>query len=344
MSTDRSTHGVHFATIDELREFCLQQGFLEQTQTALSRQLQWELVRANPPSEKYKLLPSNPPPALFRGESQQHETCYAACARGISAANSLTALPENEQTTIIENLVRTEWFNDNLRAIPACENRMSFDETAIAQHYGLPTGYVDLSQSFDVAAFFACCYEKNGEWQPVDQGEGVIYIVDRQNPACTNVKPIPLHVFPRPSAQRAWVCEMMLGQDFALLPYVHRLVFRHNAMASRRVLERFDRGKALFPPDPYSQVAQRIRSHSCLPISVAERVVEDVIRDDFGLPGAEVEAVLAMIERGAGKSRIELSASQSVSMMDDEVKDSIRKIWDRFPWEDVGIRLVRTRR
>lgn len=29
--------------------------------------------------------------------------------------------------------------------------------TAIAQHYGIPTAYVDLTESFAVAAFFATC-------------------------------------------------------------------------------------------------------------------------------------------------------------------------------------------
>lgn len=350
VKSNLSTYNVHFFSgISELREFFVRQGLQEQTPTALPRQLRWVYVDSNPPSKEVKLMPSNPSPILFRGQTMRYKPCYPACARKVTVAtNALTELPDAQRASVILNLVKTEWFNENLRRTGAMqwmfENQISFDETAVAQHYGLPTGYIDVSQSFDVASFFACCkYDPVAlEWQPVAEGMGVVYVVDARHPACMkNVRPICLQAFPRPSEQWAWVCEMSLGQDFEMFPYVRKFLFRHDGAASQRVLDRFDQGAGLFPPDPLSEVATEIAGSDCLPKSVAERVVEDLVKDGFGLPGADIGQVLARIEEAVG---IEFSASKVVSIIDDKLRD-IDNVWkDRFPRHEIGIRLVRTPR
>jgi hypothetical protein len=105
------------------------------------------------------------------------------------------------------------------------------DEVAVAQHYGLPTGYIDLTQSFEVASFFACCeYDRETKsWNPAGEAEGVVYVLDqRELPRCGIIKPINLQVFPRPSEQWAWTCELTLGDDFDKLPFVKKFLFKHN--------------------------------------------------------------------------------------------------------------------
>lgn len=39
----------------------------------------------------------------------------------------------------------------------------------LAQHYGLETGWLDITNDFEVALFFATCYWRNGDWHPLTQ-------------------------------------------------------------------------------------------------------------------------------------------------------------------------------
>jgi hypothetical protein len=88
--------------------------------------------------------------------------CVPTATRGIGIdAWLLQELSEANQARLLVNFMKTEWFVELLRETAAVkwlkEKRIFLDEMAVAQHYGLPTGYIDLTQSFDVAAFFACC-------------------------------------------------------------------------------------------------------------------------------------------------------------------------------------------
>lgn len=63
------------------------------------------------------------------------------------------------------------------------------------------------------------------------------------------------NLFARPSEQWGWVHEMILGEDFDKLPWVIKAVFRHYLGASCELFERFNKGNALFPPDPLGDLA-----------------------------------------------------------------------------------------
>ena len=220
--------------------------------------------------------------------------------------------------------------------------KIAFDETAVAQHYGLPTGYVDLSQSLDVSTFFACCkWDSNSEeWRPVGDGEGVIYMVDVRHPDCVTVKPVCLQAFPRPSEQWAWAHKIEMSQDFDMFPHVRKFMFRHDFAASERILNRFDGGAALFPQDPLSRVANMIMCGNSVPRSIGKTVVEALIEDPLGLPGAEVQSVLAEVEQ---EMCIELSESESVSIMTSVMNEEMERIWaTRFSGgKGIGVRLAR---
>lgn len=61
--------------------------------------------------------------------------------------------------------------------IPEFLPYISFSELirALAQHYGFPTGFIDLTMDPIVAAFFATHQYKNGEMQPNSDEEAIIY-------------------------------------------------------------------------------------------------------------------------------------------------------------------------
>src|SRR5438105_2948874 len=151
------------------------------------------------------IVPENPSNVLFRGQVTRYDRCIPAASRGLDPkARNLTELNNRDQARMITNLARTWWFVDVLRQTPPLrwmnEQRLFIDEVAVAQHYGLPTGYLDLTQSFEVATFFASCrYDtQTKQWEPVGEGEGVIYAVDwHQSPFRGPVRPIHLQVFPR---------------------------------------------------------------------------------------------------------------------------------------------------
>ena len=183
-----SNYNVHyFSSIDELGVYFRKCGIKERTPTALPEQLRWEYVHdtSSPGEVKGTIYPSNPSPVLFRVQNKRYRPCLPTILRNVKTrVSTLRDLSQNEQASVILNLIRTEWFNENLRRTAAMrwksDQRITFDETAVAQHYGLPTGYIDLSQSFAVSSFFACCeYDPTARaWRPAQEGEGVIYVVD----------------------------------------------------------------------------------------------------------------------------------------------------------------------
>ena len=81
----------------------------------------------------------------------------------------------------------------------------------------LLTGYMDLSESFDVSCFFATCYvDKARTWQPRTEGVGVMYLLPTERiPIRPDVlQPIGLQVLPRPREQFGWVIVCGIGSDF----------------------------------------------------------------------------------------------------------------------------------
>jgi hypothetical protein len=118
---------------------------------------------------------------LFRGQERRYLPCVSTAARGLGTnVRHLHELSEPHQARLIANLIKTDWFVGLLRESNAAkwlnENRIVVDEVAVAQHYGLPSGYIDMTQSFDVAAFFPCCHYDAAckSWSPVAEGEGVL--------------------------------------------------------------------------------------------------------------------------------------------------------------------------
>ena len=343
-----SNYNVHFfSSIDELNSYFRKHG-IDVCPSVEIGELRWTLVEAGSP-ESVMIYPVSRPDLLFRGQYKRYRPCYPSVARNMETrSNALMHLSPIEQSRLILNLIRTAWFNKNLRKTSAMRwmstQGLSFDENAVAQHYGLPTGYIDLSQSFAVASFFACCeYDAAcGTWKPVTDGYGIIYAVDiTRTPICGPAKPIGLQPFPRPSQQWGWVYEISMAQDFDALPHVRKFVFAHDACASSRILERFEGGARLFPRDPLSELAELIIRSRQIPKSIARCVVEDLIKDSFGLPGTKWEDVLVMLSRNKDVEFM------SCDRMFTRLKSEMDAIWERRKSEmlrsgSVGVRLVRT--
>jgi hypothetical protein len=156
------------------------------------------------------------------------------------------------------------------------------DHVAIAQHYGLRTGLLDLTESVNVAAFFATNeLLRDGRWVPATDGWGVIYrlsVPRSRSPQEAEkdlewMSPIGYQPFPRPNEQWAWAYELGITQDFWTLPDVEAFMFPHIADESRRWHERFSCGSVLFPPDDLADVATDVNNATELPFDLADRLI-----------------------------------------------------------------------
>jgi FRG domain len=243
-----SNYNIHyFSSINEIKSFLKARNISPQRASPLPAQTRWTFVARDEDPTQAAIVPENPSEILFRGQVTRYEPCFPTAARGVNAkAIALNELTNRDQARFVLNYVRTQWFVDLLTQTAALkwmnQQKLSIDEVAVAQHYGLPTGYVDLTQSFDVATFFACCrYDINSHrWEPAVSGEGVIYAVDwTRTPFRDAISPIYLQVFPRPSEQWGWTHELHLGQDFDKLPHVTKLIFKHDAELSSKILQHF---------------------------------------------------------------------------------------------------------
>lgn len=338
-----------FDSAAQLEQFAAGRKMTPQAESPLERQTRWLYVTDDSESGRIGIYPENPGHFLFRGQSQRYSPCWSTASRSIgSSTRQMQSLSDAEKATIIVNLTRTDWFVRELReTVPCKELRgqlVQINEVALAQHYGLPTGYIDLTQSLQVAMFFACA-KFDGEVQnptPVTEGEGVIYVLDfKKQGDFSKLKPIGLQAYGRPAEQWGWTYEMTLGDDFELLPTIERWYFKHDLQESIRVLNCFAGQKTLFPNDPLVKLAEAIKLARKLPREHVERRAEDLISNPDGLLGMSVEKVVNLCVSYGG---VEFENGEPVPNID-EIRGEIEADWIRKRegfFKGVTVRLVRS--
>ena len=294
--------------------------------------------------KRARLFPSDPSPVLYRGQNRRYSPSFPTIARSFSRRVSMVRdLPEEDQAALATDLARTWWFGEEIERHPAmrwaASQNIAFDKTALAQHYELPTGYIDLTQSFSVACFFATCEKREGAWRPKESGRGVIYAFDYtvlERPLSL-VVPVGLQPLPRPAEQWAWVVEMSLGQDFEAFPAVRWMQFEQDPGVSKHFLEMFDHGRDLFPPDAMGDVARHIRSAKAIPKRFVDSAVKELTEDEFGVPPEQREALKRVIQ-----------ASTDLAEAEPRIlcHESAERDWNRRKadfMDGVGVRLVRSK-
>jgi hypothetical protein len=197
--------------------------------------------------------------------------------------------PPGDQARIILRLAQSWWFARELDHHPitshASEKKLKLDRLALAQHYGIPTGYLDLTDDFDVAAFFATCQEAPQGWEPVKDGVGIVYRVELERLENTfgAYKPLGPQPLPRPTEQCAWVAELPITHSFDGWPDVMIMSFHQRESIGRHFLEKFDGGKKLFPRDPLADVAREITGCGEIPAVLLEKAIASFSEDPHGI-------------------------------------------------------------
>jgi hypothetical protein len=229
--------------------------------------------------------------SLYRGQNRRYRPMLPSIARELlSSSGQLWERSSRDQALVVLRVAQAWWFARELKYHPvskhAIEQNLRLDKMGLAQHYGIPTAYLDLTDDFNVGAFFATCYQTVEGWRPVDSGTGVVYCVDLagglKNPF-SKYKPLGPQPLPRPTEQGAWVTELPLSDSFDGWPRVDALEFKHEPSVGTYFLEKFDGGEALFPFDPLADVANEIMQCREIPRELVDAAIESFIKDQDGI-------------------------------------------------------------
>lgn len=124
----------------------------------------------------------------------------------------------------------------------------------LTQHYYNKTWFMDLTSDIQVAAFFASNkYDSNTDtYIPKAEGIGCLYLYELKEGIdfkIPHLSTIGLQIFPRSGAQRGFLYDMEIGQNFNDLTRLKVLKFRHHRNISDKYNKMFDGGSKLFPDD-----------------------------------------------------------------------------------------------
>jgi hypothetical protein len=235
---------------------------------------------------------------LFRGQNGRYLPMLPAIARGLEIHTGvLWERSPRDQAKIVLRLAQSWWFARELDHHPitshAASQKLKLDRIALAQHYGIPTGYLDLTDDFNVGAFFATCRETREGWEPIEEGVGIVYRVDLkglENPF-GRYEPLGPQLLPRPTEQCAWVAELPIAHSFDGWPGVMMMQFNQQKPVGEHFLRKFDEGKGLFPPDPLADVAGEIMACQEVPTILIERAIESFAGDPLGIRSDQIAEV-----------------------------------------------------
>ena len=214
----------------------------------------------------------------YRGQTQEYESClstldriqhdhelFAALCRSTYFKQALEAHPVITQ-------IRSKGLNlgENGESLPIC-----VDLDGIAQHYGLPTQYLDITSNFSVASFFATQRwdNKAKKFEPMRMTPkpGVIYqlqpafLIAQDSDNGIPYTPIGWQPFPRPEQQRANAIRLPAGEDFVESLPVASHYFNHSRNQSKRIYEEFEGGEKLLPADDLADFAESVQSKTNFP-------------------------------------------------------------------------------
>jgi FRG domain len=311
--------------------------------------VRWTMVHEGDGSTgKAKLVRADHPRILYRGQTKQYDPSLPTIARGFpTGAYAISDLPDTDRARLLHGLALNCWFQAEIERHPMIswtkKHNVAFDVTAIAKHYGIPTGYMDVSESFQVSAFFATCWfdRKANEWKPMTDGEGVMFRLDARA-IQDRTQPISYQPFPRPTAQWGWTTELLLGEDFLFAPSLQSFTFDHDRNVGEEILRRFDGGAKIIPPDPTAEVALQMSEGKEIPSCFVDEVEVDLLGDQGGFTTTEFKAARRTLTDVLGVDVVE-RANAGFSA------DQLRRAkidWDACNadfWQGVGFQIVRTR-
>ena len=137
--------------------------------------------------------------------------------------------------------------------------RLSF--SSLLHSYGVPSSYVSLTSDLKTALFYAVTdYDEDlRKFVPTKKKYGILSSYELKTPitSVSRVMPLGLQVFERPGLNKEFLCRLVRDEDYYSLPYVEGYMFMQEEKVSRMLLEEFENGWKLCPPDDI--LADRIK-------------------------------------------------------------------------------------
>ncbi len=202
----------------------------------------------------------------YRGQNEDFGVCKTTLDRCTSHEEQFLNIC---RTIAFEELLEVHPFVDFVRLLPPLgENHLCLNLTGMAQHYGLHTNYLDITNNFDVACFFAACKYDNGKYYPIGNlsKPGIIYklnemimppFVENENNKDMLLEYLGWQPLPRPEQQRASVLKVVKDTNLNTVSGVEKYYFKHSISQSKKIWKEFDEGKALFPDDSAADLANK---------------------------------------------------------------------------------------
>ncbi|MBZ0184474.1 MAG: FRG domain-containing protein [Melioribacteraceae bacterium] len=203
----------------------------------------------------------------YRGQIKD----YGLCVSTLDRCESIKAQLLNICRTIaFEELLQVHPFVSMAKTFLLLNNPICINLTGIAQHYGLHTDYLDITNNFDVACFFATCQYRDGEYFPIRSMSkpGVIYRINellhvpflaKEQSSEVELEYLGWQPLTRPEQQRASVLRLKKNTNLDTVVGVEKYYFRHSPGQSKRIWRLFDKGKALFPDDSAAELANECK-------------------------------------------------------------------------------------
>lgn len=200
-------------------------------------------------------------PFLYRGQQFDYEPCLPTLYRGAP----------NEFEIFVEKLRLTEFLSliDSHPVVDSVFKKQNFkiDYIGLAQHYGLKTNYIDLTNDIDIALFFAMCkYNKEKDtYEPImteGKQKAVMYIsvpifnmtIDNNFVFEDKICIIGLQPFSRPGNQKGFAYNFDISKEFKAFKYT----FSYTQKESKEYFEKFDNGNALWSKDILADKAKQL--------------------------------------------------------------------------------------
>ena len=210
----------------------------------------------------------------------------------------------------------------------------------IAQHYGISTQYLDITDDLAVALFFACCKRVgSGEYKPVnkkdiEEGFGEYAVLYRK--ACgilmnleslgdiDKVLPIGYQPFTRCHKQRGYFIDTALSGDIVNYDLVEnhgfkKLYFKRTPEFAEEIHELFDGGRDLFHDQSlklFSDLIDQIKN--------ANSFAEDTFNQAYDNFGTSHPKEQLKVELSSAGTQIEAPAYD----ITDDLKAEVDAAWD----------------
>ena len=246
----------------------------------LTRVGRYFLLKDNTVSFPVLMPTSRTPYTFYRGQNHYYEPCKPSLNRFKEEDLPKEQLRSYLQTAEMVLVMRTHPVIRFIEKNPIHIGKLGQVQLAVmydglAQHYGINTCYLDLTNDIWTAAFFAATQSSDNityhpftvnESTRFDDTYGVLYrrVFDCSSPEVgkelNEVMPIGLQYFNRPGRQCGFVRKMSENEDFNILPRWQRVFFRHDNAANRLIYTLSQFGKKYMPDDAFADVVKSIIS------------------------------------------------------------------------------------